>query len=392
MNFTELHHHIKSRFNPLEEETLIEETGVAIRYLKFQSRIDSSHPDRIKLLNMRKVVQGGDVDERIIQNTEFVYPAFIPPGKTINDKGIILLHGLNERKYDKYLAWGHYLAEKTGKTVLLFPISFHLNRGMPEWIDPRELTKKVEARKSQGAGAEEYSSFVNLTLSERLNESPERFFLSGLQTAIDLNLLLSKINEGQHPLFTKGTTTDFFAYSIGGLLAQVMFLADEKGLLKDSKLFLFCAGSMFTNMYGVSKVIMDKSAFEKIHHFYREGLIKTIRKQKEFAVFFHQSKIGKAFRAMIRPDRFRRYRESFFRKRAKHIYAISLKNDKVIPPNAISKTLLGEDEKYPNNMEVFDFNYPYTHEMPFPVKKENIKEAVNKAFEQVFFRAACFLT
>jgi hypothetical protein len=392
MNFTELHNHIKSQFNPAIKEKLIEGTGVKIRFCNFISYKALYPSEKDYLHRMRESVPGGLADNQVCQNNQFSYPVFIPPGKTINDKAIILLHGLNERKWDKYLAWGHYLAENTNKSVIIFPISFHLNRGLPDWLDPRLLSKKANARKQIVQDKQGSTTFVNLTLSERLTESPERFFLSGLQTAIDLTSLLEDINEGKHPLFEKDTHADFFAYSIGGLLAEVMFMADTKALLTKSKLFLFCAGSMFTNMNGVSRVIMDKTAFAKIHKYYREDLEKNIHSKGAFAEFFGQSKIGEAFRAMIRPDRYKKQRENFFRSRQKQLYAISLKNDKVIPAESISETLLGRRNRLPENMEVFDFPYPYTHEMPFPVKPDGIKDSVNQAFDVIFRKAAVFLT
>lgn len=41
---------------------------------------------------------------------------------------ILLLHGLNEKRWDKYLPWALRLVRGTGKAVMLFPISFHMNR------------------------------------------------------------------------------------------------------------------------------------------------------------------------------------------------------------------------------------------------------------------------
>ena len=391
MNFTELHQHIKSQFDPSLTENLIEETGVRIHFLNFNSLANECPLERNYLEKMRESVPGGKLDNTVNENNQFSYPVFIPSGKTVNDKAIILLHGLNERKWDKYLAWGHYLAENTNKSVIIFPLSFHLNRGLPDWTNSHLLFKKADERKQSSEDKEESSTFVNLTLSERLTESPERFFLSGLQTAYDLNSLLEDINEGRHPLFEKGTHADFFAYSIGGLLAQVMFMANTNGLLSKSKLFLFCAGSMFTHMNGVSRLIMDKTAFLKIHNYYREDLDKNIISSPSFSDFFRESKVGEAFRAMIRPDRFKKFRENFFRSAQKQIYAIALKNDKIIPADKISETLLGRKNKLPKNMEIYDFPYPYTHETPFPVNKNGLTDSVNLAFEEIFRKAAIFL-
>jgi hypothetical protein len=55
------------------------------------------------------------------------------------------------------------------------------------------------------------SSVVNVALSRRLTLQPERFFFSGHQVAGDLIKLMDSITNGQHPLFDKGTTIDYFS-------------------------------------------------------------------------------------------------------------------------------------------------------------------------------------
>ena len=47
-------------------------------------------------------------DTLIPENRSFSYPVFTP-GNTKSDKVILLLHGLNERSWVKYLVWA-YLA------------------------------------------------------------------------------------------------------------------------------------------------------------------------------------------------------------------------------------------------------------------------------------------
>ena len=43
-------------------------------------------------------------------------------------------------------------------------------------------------------------------------------------------------------------------------------------------------------------------------------------------------------------------------------------------------------------MEVYDFNYPYSHEMPFPFKTRDAKDLVDEAFEKIFRKASVFLS
>ena len=134
---------------------------------------------------MRSIVPGANADELIMQNDSFVYPVFMPE-KPEGKRVIVMLHGLNERKWDKYLAWAHYLAEKTGKPVILFPTSFHINRSVPDWLNPRHMNEQGGIPPAEWIGDPHFSTYINLALSERLTETPERFFLSGLQTADDL--------------------------------------------------------------------------------------------------------------------------------------------------------------------------------------------------------------
>ena len=102
------------------------------------------------------------------------------------------------------------LCEKTGQAVILFPLSFHINRGLPEWSDKKKMAGLVESRRKQYPGLKE-SSIVNLALSERLTHYPERFFFPGLQSTMDLIRLIKQIQQGEHSLFQKNTRLNLFA-------------------------------------------------------------------------------------------------------------------------------------------------------------------------------------
>ena len=92
---------------------------------------------------------------------------------------------------------------------------------------------------------------------------------------------------------------------------------------------------------------------------------------------------------MLAPDRFRPVREKIFKKKSRRIYAIALEKDQVIPADKIKETLLGNSK---GNVEVWDFDYPYTHENPFPLRIEKLKDEINEAFEKVFLKAGVFLS
>lgn len=389
MQYSFVHNELKKRFTTSIDET-IEWEGVKMSWFPFSSPTAGKDYEHYALHEIRRRVKGGSEDENYRVNNQFHYPAFIPLEGT--QKGcIILLHGLNERKWNKYLSWAHYLAGKTGKTVLLFPISFHQDRGPSEWTDPRIMQARSENRQRSFGSDPQYHSFINQALSERLSETPERFFLSGLQTAGDLVELIKNIHSGLHPLFPYGTRTDFFAYSIGGLLAQVLLAANPNDYLTDSKAFLFCAGSAFSEMNGVSKLILDPPAHERIQHYYQHELNDIIKKPGVFREFFYVSKIGTAFRSLIAPDNFQLFWDKVYSRIRSNIWAISMKNDRVIPPQGIRR-VLGRSASDLKSCTELDFGYPATHEQPFPTNQKGILPRVDQTFEKIFSKASAFLT
>ena len=100
--------------------------------------------------------------------------------EVITSEAIILLHGLNERNWIKYHTWATEICNNTGKPVILFPISHHMNRAPEDWGNIRSMAGYLKSSENKQAT----SSFANVALSERLTEDPLRFFYSGLQTRI----------------------------------------------------------------------------------------------------------------------------------------------------------------------------------------------------------------
>ena len=116
-------------------------------------------------------------DDRIQENKSFSYAIFTPSGRKKNNEAIILLHGLNERTWEKYLTWAEYLTHTTGKPVILFPIAFHMNRTPGLWANPRAILPWVSKRKEEVANVTN-STFANVALSSRLSQNPLRFYAS----------------------------------------------------------------------------------------------------------------------------------------------------------------------------------------------------------------------
>jgi hypothetical protein len=323
----------------------------------------------------------------ILQNFEFRYPVIIPHPGSLYKKAIFYLHGLNERNWLKHLPGAMLLAEKTGNPVILFPLSYHINRGLPEWTDIHRMSGPLEIRRETYAQLKS-SSVVNVSLSERLTEKPLRFFTSGYQSARDLLRLKKLIIAGSHPLFQKGTGSDIFAYSISCMMMQVLMLSDPGDFLPDTKIAFFAGGSLFSHMNGVSKYIMDSVAFEGIWHYYKKMLSKT-GDSAALKSWFEKNRFGRAFTWMLGYGRFDQVREKTFQSYLSNLFVIALKNDSVIPLNGI-RSAFGEKFSQSGNIRVLDFPYPYIHENPFPVLSRKIDHEVDQAFRSVFEPVAEF--
>ena len=177
-------------------------------------------------------------DDRIQENKSFSYAIFTPSGRKKNNEAIILLHGLNERTWEKYLTWAEYLTHTTGKPVILFPIAFHMNRTPGLWANPRAILPWVSKRKEEVANVTN-STFANVALSSRLSQNPLRFYASGRESVYNMWQLVHEIKNGEHPLFKEDTSINLFAYSIGALLSQVLLLANPDKMFTDTRLSCF---------------------------------------------------------------------------------------------------------------------------------------------------------
>lgn len=377
MEYTKDYNELKSVFNPGISEIIIPGSSVKIVNERFISDINSAEFLKTD-------------DFSISENIAFSYPVFVPENKS-SRKAILLLHGLNERSWIKYLVWAYWLSQITGSYVILFPISFHINRAPSSWIDPRMMQEFVKER-SKAGGKITMSTFANIALSSRLTEEPMRFFNSGYQTALDIVKLMNQIREGKHNVVPGGSRVNIFAYSIGAFLAQILMMGNPEGLLSESKLFMFCGGSVFSNMKGTSKLIMDSLAYDKIYSYYLNDFENNINHKNPFSEFLSSTQIGMAFRSMIDLGRFRSFRENILEKLKGQIRSIALKKDIVIPANGIVNTLTAWSGRNSNQVEVWDFPYLYSHENPFPVFNNKSASEVDRCFRRLLTEAGSFLT
>ncbi|WP_294068521.1 DUF6051 family protein [Proteiniphilum sp. UBA1028] len=367
-NYTERHIVLNNSFSQ-NADCHLEDSAINIRYFHFNS---------LACTRDQESLQG---DNRITENLSFAYPVFSPAGKQKHDHAILLLHGLNERNWNKYLTWAEYLCLNTSRPVILFPIAFHINRSPVSWSTPRSLVNLLNFRRNRYVG-DRSISFANVALSERISQSPERFYLSGRQTWADLTTLFQEIRSGRHPLFREGCRIDIFAYSIGAFLSQVALMANEKNLFSDSRLFMFCGGSIFRSMCGISRSIMDRAAFDRLQDYY----VNYFGSESENR--WRRDSAFDAFYRMIVPERLQGEREAFFASLGKRIKGIALAKDTVIPYHGVQEALGKENTD--SSIQLLDFPFPYTHENPFPSNIADIT-AVNAAFLRVFSHAANFL-
>jgi hypothetical protein len=321
------------------------------------------------------------------ENRFFRYAVFVPRKRKKNANAVFLLHGLNERKWDKYLLWAYQLAMEIGAPVILFPLANHINRAPDVWSYPRRMIDVVRDRKDH-FGIIQNSSFANVALSYRIDKNPEVFISSGVQSVLDIVRLTKDINSGMHPLFLEGTGVDFFSYSIGAFVTELLLMANPYGLYSSSKAFLFCGGATFDQMDPRSKSILDNKAFESLQRFMNHLEVgKASGRLFEILKPFGNS-IKDVFMSMIAMDRLRPERENVLRRLSHRIRAVGLNFDKVIPGNAIRRTFGMGDF---NNVTVADFDFEYSHEIPFPFTDVSVSSKVEHAFREIFSEASLFL-
>lgn len=354
----------------------LKKSGVDIRFFPFESSYNFQLATQLSNHTLE--------DGAIFENNRFSYPVFFPKGRKKASNVIVLLHGLNERNWDKYLCWAEYLAEHTHKAVILFPIAYHINRSPGLWSDPRSMSLLVRKRQEQ-VGANRSLCFANVALSERLSEDPIRFYISGRQTIEDLRILATSLKKGEHPKFKKGTTVDFFAYSIGAFLAEITLMANPDHLFDKSKLFVFCGGSIFQSMFGESRSIMDKPAYDRLLSFY----MKEWMQKENASATLHLDETRTAFDTMIAQEVDREKREGFFKGLGNRISGISLRKDKVMPYEGV-EACMGSANAL-QKFILLDFPFDYSHESPFPMNSSIEPALLNASFNQVFSRAAQFL-
>ncbi len=324
------------------------------------------------------------------ENRTFRYHIFKPENIDNNKEVVLLLHGFNEKYWDKYLPWAKKIADDTGKMVVLFPIAFHMNRAPHLWSDPRKMFALSKHRAQVFPDIND-CSISNVAISNRLHASPQRFIWSGLQTYYDVIQFVEQCKAGNHPLIAKDFKLDFFSYSIGSFLAEILKLTNYNNYFTQSKLVMFCGGPVFNRLSPVSKFIIDSEAFLAMYSYLVEHLINHMNKSPRLQHFLGElHPEGITFRCMLNYSVMREHREALFRKTAGQILAICLEKDIVIPPYEVINTLQGSKRDIPTDIQILDFSYDYRHEDPFPATESHCNQ-VDRSFNIVFNKVADFL-
>lgn len=302
----------------------------------------------------------GPADSDVVENTAFRYPLLRghAPAGDVNRarKLIILLHGLNERSYGKYVPWAYQLWRQTGAAVALMPLSFHINRVHPQWA--REI-RQHQARRDEVARNENVHSF-NSVLSARLDARPERFFWGGLQAYGDVVALVRQIRAGKHPQIDPEAQIDLLGYSAGGYLALGLVLADESGLFANSRAVLFAAGAVLRSTHLSTRLIMDMACEISLMKLYVRFTDRLAGPRLAHWLAHHDE--GHWFRAMFGEEKERARLEARLKEVAPRLLAITNSRDEVIPPSAVLNTLQGLNRDTGVRVESLPLG---VHEHPF---------------------------
>jgi hypothetical protein len=387
MSYTRFHKLLGEAFSLDRDVPDIEGSGVGYRTYSFNSGFVNHLPGDSSLPLIERDYLTSIPDREIRENIDFRYPVFLPKGRNKVGKTIVLLHGLNEKSWDKYLPWARELVLRTGYGVVLFPISFHMNRTPLSWASPRKMSGLSHFRQHKYEG-QASTSFANAALSERLDNMPERFALSGYQSVMDLLNLVNHISSGGHPAFKKDTEIHFFGYSIGAFLTQVMMIANPGGIFDRSRVVLFAGGAVFSQINGISRFIIDQHAFGQLRRYYLNDSSWRRKTLRSYVEAMDVKNIARAFMAMLSPEYFHGLRDKVFTSFRDRLLVFALKEDNVFPAEHIFSTF----DRSGVWVNYLDFPYEYSHETPFPLSTDVEKAAsVDRWFERIFAEAGSFL-
>lgn len=405
MEYNELYDKLKLHFDQCEDKIDIEDLEIVIEKIPFESQSGQfifsdiqhqcdEHQKMFSTSETKHVVYGFpsvDIKDADIENNKkFHY--YILKNKEIEvaSEALIFFHGLNEKKWDKYLPWAYELAKKTGKAVVLFPIAFHMDRAESIWSDRREMLEVAKFRKNEYSENTNYS-FVNAAISSRLEAHPQRIFWSGLQTYSDCIQLIDAFRSGSVHSIAPEAKIDLFGYSIGSFFSMILKMANPKSYFTESKLFCFCGGMTIDRMFPISKYIMDARSAIKMQTIFAELLSSEFVGDDRLAHFQDETLHPQEswFKKMLRYNYFQKDREVRIAELENQIKAYVLEKDEVAPPIEALNSFKGGFRNINVDVEIMDYPFEYSHMVPFPLTTKNAKE-ITEAFHHFIDSASRF--
>lgn len=401
MEYYQLHNRLKEAFDT-HTDIAIPELGVRITHAPFFSEgakyyLPGSEHLFCKEHNLAFTSQSVHtqddldwVDYEVECNIHFTYHIVQPLDNRKSEGVIIVFHGLNEKKWDKYLPWAYALSKRTGKAVILFPIAFHMNRAPERWSSRQEMYPIAQKRMAEYPDNSD-TSYVNAAISTRLDAFPQRLFWSGLQTYNDIVQLITDLKAGALPNIAPTATVDLFGYSIGSFLSVILMMTNPKGYFTNAKLFCFCGGMTIDRMFPISKYIMDGRAAITMQKTFAELLSTDFRNDSRLKHYQDSNLHFEEgwFKTMLRYNYYQKEREKRFSELENQIKALVLEKDEVTPPAEALNTLKGGYRDINIEVQIDDYDYPYTHMNPFALTTKNAPQ-VTEAFNRFVTSAAEF--
>ncbi|RLZ10520.1 DUF6051 family protein [Faecalibacter macacae] len=407
MNYNELYDVLKENFEKEGSFKIIDGLNLSIETIYFDSRkADLLHGSPKYTCDKHDINFSVDAEDKsqvvygipsvdlkdfdIECNKKFDYYILKRADIEKAEGAIIFFHGLNEKRWDKYLPWAYELAQQTNKAVVLFPIAFHMNRAEEIWSDRRAMVEVSNFRKKHFKDNSD-CSFVNAAISSRLEAHPQRIFWSGFQTYSDVISVVNNIRQNNIQSISPDSSFDLFGYSIGSFLSMILKMADPEGIFKDSKLFCFCGGMTIDRMFPISKYIMDARAAIKMQTVFAELLSSDFKSDHRLGHFQNQQLHSQEswFKMMLRYNYFQKEREVRIKELQGQIKAYVLEKDEVAPPMEALNTLQGGYRNIKIDVEIQDFPFDYSHMVPFPLTNK-IQDEVTESFKQFTKSASDF--
>ncbi len=336
-------------------------------------------------------------DHVVSENARFRYPLVrdhaAPGHRKKFDRALVILHGLNERSFTKYIPWAYQFWKCLGAPVILFPLSFHINRVNPDWLHEQ---KENYARRRALPMNENVHRF-NAVISDRLGSHPERFFWGAIQSYWDLVDLVSEIRSGRHPHFDAAARIDLLGFSAGGFVALALLLENTRNLFADSRGILFSTCAAMRDISLSSYLIVDQMAEISLMNLFVKYQRKLANARLKHWLEKHPE--GTWFNSFcgLMPDRARLAER--LQEIAPRLLGIANANDQVIPAGAVFNALQGIRRESGVRVEELPLGI---HENPFVTSSYNpgdrtiITDSLNFAqfggiFEEFIRISACHL-